>query len=116
LDLAFQRSFGGREAGITGTYPLEVKAGMDVVKVRAGYPKLQMMGGVDKLQLMKGKSEIDAELGRLPAVIRQGGYIPHVDQSVPYGVPWENFKYFREELFKIIEKTPVLSWKPDRHP
>jgi uroporphyrinogen decarboxylase len=97
------------EAGITGTYPLEVNAGMDVVKVREQFPKFQMMGGVDKLQLMMGKSEIDIELNRLPCVIKQGGYVPHVDHSVPYGVPWENFKYYREELLKIIDRTPVLS-------
>ncbi|UCB47306.1 MAG: hypothetical protein JSV25_07830 [Spirochaetota bacterium] len=97
------------ESGITGTYPLEVNAGMDVREVRKAFPRFQLMGGVDKIQLMKGKDEIDRELDKFPDIIRSGGYIPHGDHCIPEGVTWENFKYYRERLFEIIESTPVLS-------
>jgi uroporphyrinogen decarboxylase len=95
--------------GITGTYPLEVNAGMDVVKIRQRFPRFQLMGGIDKIQLMKGKADIDRELDRLPEIIEQGGYIPHGDHCIPEGVSWDNFKYYRERLLRIIENTPVLS-------
>ena len=36
------------EGGITGLYPFEVRAGMDVAEVRKAYPRLQMLGGIDK--------------------------------------------------------------------
>ncbi|UCB44358.1 MAG: hypothetical protein JSV25_09015, partial [Spirochaetota bacterium] len=97
------------ESGITGTYPLEVNAGMDVREVRKAFPRFQLMGGVDKIQLMKGKDEIDRELDKFPDIIRSGGCIPHGDHCIPEGVTWENFKYYRERLFEIIESTPVLS-------
>ncbi len=67
------------------------------------------MGGVDKIQLMKKKYDIDSELSKFPEVIKTGGCIPHGDHCIPEGVPWENFKYYRERLFEIIESTPVLS-------
>ena len=35
-----------REAGITGLYPMEVSAGMDVVSLRKKYPDLLLMGGI----------------------------------------------------------------------
>jgi uroporphyrinogen decarboxylase len=97
------------EGGITGTYPLEVNAGMDVVKIRQQFPRFRLMGGIDKIQLMKGKEDIDRELDRLPWVIEGGGYIPHGDHCIPEGVSWENFKYYRERLLGLIESTPVLS-------
>ena len=40
-----------------------------------------------------GRSRIDAELeGRIPFMLRHGGYIPSLDHSVPPDVSWENFK------------------------
>jgi uroporphyrinogen decarboxylase len=99
------------EVGITGTYPLEVNAGMEVVKIRNRFPRFQLMGGIDKIQLMKGKADIDRELERLPGVIEGGGYIPHGDHCIPEGVSWDNFKYYRGRLLQIIENTPVLSGK-----
>lgn len=96
------------ESGITGTYPIEVMAGMEVQRMRSAFPSFGLMGGIDKTQLMRGTDSIDKELSKLPEIIRQGGYIPHCDHCVPDGVSWENFKYYRERLFDIIESTPVL--------
>jgi hypothetical protein len=96
------------ESGITGTYPLEVNAAMDEREVRKAFPGFQLMGGFDKIQLMKGKWEIGRELDKFPEVIRSGGYIPHCDHCIPEGVPWNNFKYYRERLLEIISSTPLL--------
>jgi len=94
------------EAGITGVYPMEVNAGMDIVKVRRSFPNLQILGGVDKMLLARGKKEIDKELTKIPYMIRKGGYIPYCDHAVPEDIPWKNFKYYRQELWKIIQSTP----------
>ncbi|MHB0856265.1 MAG: uroporphyrinogen decarboxylase family protein [Anaerolineae bacterium] len=90
------------DVGVTGLYPFEVRAGMDVVEVRARYPRLQMMGGIDKGALVAGPSAIDAELARIAPVIRSGGYIPGVDHYVPPDVPWEHFAYYRQRLAEIL--------------
>ncbi len=91
------------EGGITGLYPFEVNASMDVVKVREAFPRLQMMGGLDKMALAAGKAEIDRELEtKVPAMLARGGYIPFVDHQVPPDVPLENFLYYRQRLNDMI--------------
>lgn len=94
------------EGGVTGLYPFEVAAGMDVVAVREAYPKLQMLGGIDKRALAQGRAAVDAELERrVTPIVRKGGYIPYVDHLVPPDVSWENFVYYRAKLNSIVEGT-----------
>jgi uroporphyrinogen decarboxylase len=95
------------EGGVTGMYPFEVKAGMDVIEVRKAYPKLQMLGGISKASLISGKNEIDAELNqKIPWMLEQGGYIPYMDHLVPPEVSWDNFKYYRRKLNQLIDQHP----------
>lgn len=92
------------EGGVTGLLPMEVAAGMDVVKVRKKFPKLQIMGGIDKRVLAKDKSFIDKELeSKVPFMLKHGGYIPHVDHNVPPDVPFDNFVHYKRKLEKIME-------------
>ena len=93
------------EVGITGIFPLEVAAGMDVVELRKNFPKLQMIGGIDKRCIAKGKKEIDEELTRVFPAIGKGGYIPCIDHSVPPNISWDNFSYYRRRLNRLIEKS-----------
>jgi uroporphyrinogen decarboxylase len=93
------------EGGVTCIYPMEVAAGMDIVEVRKKFPKLQMTGGIDKRVLAKDKSSIDRELeGKIPYMIKQGGYIPHIDHNIPPDVPFGNFIYYRKRLEELIGK------------
>lgn len=95
------------EGGVTGIYPWEVNAGMDVVEVRKAYPRLQMLGGIDKTQLALGTEQIDRELARrVPSLLPQGGYIPYVDHLVPPDVSWENFVYYRQRLAELVHARP----------
>jgi hypothetical protein len=94
------------EGGVTGVYPFEVNANMDVVAVRKAFPTLQMMGGMDKVQLAKGVDAIDRELeAKIPFMLQQGGFIPHVDHHVPPDVSWQNFVYYRTRLNDMIEAS-----------
>jgi uroporphyrinogen decarboxylase len=86
---------------------MEVNAGMDIVKFRKLYPRLQIQGGIDKVQVALGRNAIDKELdSKVPTMIRSGGYIPYFDHAVPEDVSWENFKYYRQRLQDIIQRTP----------
>jgi len=92
------------EGGVTGLYPFEVAAGMDVVEVRKAFPKLEIMGGLDKMKVAAGPEAIDMELeARLPAMLERGGYIPCVDHNVPPDVSWANFLYYRRRLEKMVK-------------
>jgi uroporphyrinogen decarboxylase len=90
------------EAGVTGLYPMEVSAGMDVVKARREYPQLQMMGGVPKNDIALGKKRIDEFLEDVAFLLQHGGYIPFGDHLIPPHVSWEDFRYYREKLNKLI--------------
>ena len=67
-----------------------------------------MMGGLDKKEISKGKEAIDKVLSTVPNMIKQEGYIPFLDHTAHEDISWEDFKYYRQQLKKIIEKTPVL--------
>ncbi len=91
------------EAGITGLYPMEASAGMDVLAARKKYPDLQILGGVPKSRLVHGKDEIDKFLEPIAELLKTGGYIPHGDHLIPPDVSWEDFRYYRDKLNHLID-------------
>ena len=95
------------ELGVTGLFPMERKAGNDLLRVRRRFPRLQMLGGVDKRILESGKEEedIDRELATVGRILAQGGYIPHIDHHVPDDSCWKNFKLYREKLNALVDST-----------
>ena len=92
------------EAGITGLYPMEASAGMDVLAAKKKYPNLQILGGIPKSKILLGKKEIDRFLEPISQLLKSGGYIPYGDHLIPPEVPWEDFKYYREKLNWMIDK------------
>ena len=92
------------EGGVTGLLPFEVQSGMDIEKVRAQYPELVIMGGIDKMALSKGKDKISREIEKVKKVLSTGGYIPYTDHGVQPDVSFENYKFYREELARILNK------------
>ena len=98
------------EAGLTGVYPFEVQAGMDVLEVRKRFPTLQILGGIDKRVLAEGVSwdEIDRELERkLSILLPLGGYVPYADHLIPPNVPWRNFEHYRRRVRELTEGSPI---------
>jgi len=87
------------EAGIDCLQPLEVKAGMDLVKIKKKFgDRIALIGGMDVRELISNdlarvKKELEA---KLPAAMAQSGYILQVDHSVPDQVEYETYKYFVE--------------------
>ena len=92
------------EAGITGLWPMEVSAGMNVLAARKKYPKLQIMGGIPKLDIALGNKRVDEFLEPVGWLLKQGGYIPFGDHSIPPSVSWKDFKYYRGKLNYMIDK------------
>lgn len=103
------------EVGINFTRPLEVAAGMDAVALRKKYGKdLIMSGNIDKRALIKGKDETRAEImSKVPFLLEQGGYFPHVDHGVPPDVPFENYCYYINTL-REVAGLDKLSFDRDR--
>ncbi len=87
------------EGGVTGLYPFEVQAGMDVVQVREAFPRLQILGGINKRELAAGPERIDAELRRrLPGMLERGGFVPMADHQVPPDVSWQSYLHYRRRI------------------
>ena len=64
-----------------------------------------MLGGIDKRILIKGSGrEIDDELVKVTELLKSGGFIPHIDHSIPMDADWERFKEYRMKLNEIIEE------------
>ena len=85
------------EAGIDCLQPLEVKAGMDLVKIKQAYgDRIALIGGMDARVL--ATNDLDAvrhELeSKLPAAMAGSSYILQVDHSVPSDVTYETYRYF----------------------
>ena len=84
------------ESGINYVRPLEVAAHNDAVALRKKYGKdLILSGNIDKRALIKGKEAIREEvMSKVPFLLEQGGYFPHIDHGVPPDVPFENYCYY----------------------
>jgi uroporphyrinogen decarboxylase len=92
------------EAGINGLAPLEVAAGMDPVEVRRRYGKrVRMIGGIDKREVAKGPVAIREEIYRKKNLIKEGGYIPTIDHSIPPDISLENFRRLINTLREIYD-------------
>ena len=87
------------KGGVTGLYPFEVQAGMDVAAIREAFPTLQILGGINKREIAGGRDRIDAELEkRIPTMVSKGGYVPMFDHQVPPDVSWEDYLYYRRRV------------------
>lgn len=90
------------EHGFNATWPLEQMAGMDPAALRRQFGReLRLCGGVSKESLIAGPAAIDREIERLMPVIRDGGFIPAVDDCPPPEVPLDTFAYYIEAVRRI---------------
>lgn len=90
-------------AGVEGFLPMDVNAGMDIVKVRKDFPRLKFIGGYNKLCIAEGKEAIEREFDRILPVIRSGGYIPGADHQVAPSTSLENYRYYIECLREAMK-------------
>lgn len=81
------------QTGINLIAPIESAAGMDVVELRKRFPTLRLLGGISKDAVMAGKEEIKADIDRKLTLIKQGGYIPAIDDYIMPDMKYENVRY-----------------------
>ncbi len=90
------------ECGINFIYPMEVAAGMDVVKLRKKFGRdLRIGGGMDKRVLTTTKEAVRDMVEEKSALIKEGGYFPGIDHAIPPDIPWENFMYYRKLVLEV---------------
>ena len=89
-------------AGVDGFLPMDVNAGMDIVKEREKFPTLKFIGGYNKLRIQEGKDAIDREFERILPVVRGGGYIVGADHQVPPSASLEDYRYYIRRLREVM--------------
>ncbi len=89
------------EAGVNGVFPLEVTAGMDVVRLRAQFPRFLFFGGIDKRAVAAGGQALQDELEYKLGALALGGFVPFVDHFVPPDVSWANYQEYRSRLAEL---------------
>jgi hypothetical protein len=94
--------------GVNIIFPLEVNAGVHPEALRKRYPGIRMMGGYDKVVLLQGQPAIKKELKRLKTIVKEGGFIPHVDHRVQADVAYKDYLYYlsaKRDIFGLPGKV-----------
>ena len=85
------------DAGVDILWPLERASDVSPMELRATFGKsLRLWGGVDKRIIPLGQDAIKAHLRELLPLIEEGGFIPHVDHTVPPDISWDNFRHYMD--------------------
>jgi uroporphyrinogen decarboxylase len=92
------------EAGIDCLQPLEVKAGMDLLRVKQRFGgRIAFIGGMDARALeTNNPAAVRAELeAKLPGAMAGGGYVLQADHSVSNRVDYPTYKFFVETGLRL---------------
>lgn len=96
------------DAGINGvilTHTVASGVGYPELRQRFGQ-ELRLMGGVDWHILMLPPREMDRALEEhVRPLLEQGGYIPHVDDTIRPYVTYDAYRAFRERLDRLTERV-----------
>jgi uroporphyrinogen decarboxylase len=85
------------DAGVDILWPIERAAGISPQGLRAQFGRdLRLWGGVDKRVLTQGPAAIKAHLAEMIPLIKEGGFIPTIDHTVPPDVSWDDFWTYME--------------------
>ena len=92
------------EAGFNGTWPIESQVGLNVIDLRRHYGrKLLLAGNISIASLIKGKDAIRREVEeKVVPLVKEGGYLPTVDDITPPEVPFDNYRYYISLLRDIV--------------
>ena len=93
------------DAGVDIMMPFEITADQCPLRMRKLYgDRLVILGGLDKRAVAQGLEAIRSEvLGKVPDLLRQGGYIPCIDHSCPPDVSFDNWRYFTDLVRECVE-------------
>ncbi len=99
------------DAGINGLVITQAGAiGLSYVGLRREFgSQLRFFGGIDWRALMQGPSAIDEVLDRTARpLLEEGGYIPHLDDTVRGCIPFDSFSYYRQRLDALVAEIHAL--------
>ena len=89
--------------GVNAIYPFEVKAGNDLFALRERHPEFILMGWLEKEVVNQGNAAaIELEImGKVPRLLKSGGYFPNGDHGIQPPVTFENLCKFMTMLHEV---------------
>lgn len=96
------------DAGVNGLMlHRSAECGMPYAQLRREYDRsLRFFGGVSWHAVMEGPPALDAELERnVRPVLEQGGYVPHLDDTVRGYMSFDRYRCYRERLDALVGKV-----------
>ncbi len=96
------------DAGLNGLNLNQAgQAGITYGALRGEFgPELRLFGGIDWRSVAKGPEATDTFLEQeVRPVLEQGGYIPHLDDTVRAYMPLDRFQYYRRRLDALVEEV-----------
>ncbi|MCF7687011.1 MAG: hypothetical protein K9M98_05125 [Cephaloticoccus sp.] len=88
--------------GFNCTWPVERQPGMNPLKLRQEFgPGLRLAGGISLQALIEGPAAIDRDIEELMPLIKEGGFIPTLDDMVPLECPFSHYRHMIERLRAI---------------
>ncbi len=96
------------DAGMNGlTLNQAGQAGITCGDLRSEFgPELLLFGGIDWRAVVNGPETTDTFLEReVRPVLEQGGYIPHLDDTVRIYMPFDRFDYYRRKLDALVDEV-----------
>ena len=98
------------DGGVNTMFPIEIRGGSDPHEMRRLYGHdVLLSGGMDKIALIEGKETTLAYLKSVEPLLRDGGFILHVDHRVPPDVTYDTYLYYVREkraMLGIPEPAP----------
>ena len=85
--------------GFNCTWPLEGMAGMDAPDLRRSFGRcLLLAGNIPKEAVIAGPEAINGEIERLTPLIREGGFLPALDDMGAPDMPFSHYQYLIQRL------------------
>lgn len=98
------------ECGVNMSHAFEpTHGGSDILRIRQELPRFVICGGLDKCATCDpdpavALAEVD---GKVPAMLRHGGYLPSIDHSLPPQGRYRSFWHFMDRIRQHCDAPPA---------
>jgi uroporphyrinogen-III decarboxylase len=102
------------DLGVNATYPVEAKAGNDLLTLRKNHPEFIFFGGLEKETINQGNEHLieNEIISKVPPMLKKGRYFPNIDHSLQPMCTFHNLLKFMKLLHEVTN-NPLGSFYND---
>ncbi len=93
------------DCGVNAVYPVEAKAGNDLIELRKKFPDFIFLGWLEKEVVNEGNEDlIESEImNKVPPMLKAGRYFPNIDHSLQPMCTFRNLCKFMKILHRVTK-------------